>query len=329
MLIFGTLKNTFQVFLKNSIMTDTTTKTKSTILADLPPYIYGTTRLGDDSIPFAERVAMAHTAMDSGVWFHTSNQYNDALKVLRTAFDEDRSKVPKLIIKIGGDSIGELRDDIRKNLEPLGLENMEIGQLCLGTGALARDFAQGGECYREFMKIKEEGLVNRYVLEVFPWTSLTALQALKGGYPKDIVDGYIYYFNPLQRFVSNELWELLNERNEVQIALRTVAGGPVYRLRDVPGAAWKEYLQHRAVEVAPVFERSGVENWTGFCVRFAFSFELVQSTIGSTCHAENLVEFLNATKDIQPLPADIVEEIKRLQYRWSEETDMKAELWSM
>jgi len=143
------------------------------------------------------------------------------------------------------------------------------------------------------------------------------------------VDGYIYYFNPLQRFVSNELWELLNERNEVQIALRTVAGGPVHRLRDVPGAAWKKYLQHRAVEVAPVFERSGVENWTEFCVRFAFSFEFVQSTVGSTCHAENLMEFLNATKDIQPLPADIVEEIIRLQYRWSEETDMKAELWSM
>jgi len=41
------------------------------------------------------------------------------------------------------------------------------------------------------------------------------------------------------------------------------------------------------------------------------------------------MEFLNATKNIQPLPSDIVEEILRLQYRWSDETDMKAELWSM
>jgi hypothetical protein len=167
------------------------------------------------------------------------------------------------------------------------------------------------------------------VLEVFPWTSSTALQALKGGYPKGIVDGYIYYFNPLQRFVSNELWELLNQQNEPRIALRTVAGGPVHRLRDVPGAAWKEYLQHRAAEVAPIFECSGVENWTEFCVRFAFSFDQVRATVGSTIHPENLNEYIQATRQIQPLPADIVDEILALQTRWSEETDMKAKLWSM
>ena len=310
-------------------MESTSENFKTSLLSDLTPYIYGTTRLGDIRFPFAERVKMAHIAMDSGVWFHTSIQYNDALRVLRTAFDEERAKVSKLIIKIGGDSISELRKDIQNNLGPLGLESMEIGQLCLGTGALAHDFANGGACYQEFMKIREEGLVKRFVLEVFPWTSSTALQALKGGYPKGIVDGYIYYFNPLQRFVSNELWELLNQQNEPRIALRTVAGGPVHRLRDVPGAAWKEYLQHRAAEVAPIFEHSGVENWTEFCVRFAFSFDQVRATVGSTIHPENLNEYIQATRQIQPLPADIVDEILALQTRWSEETDMKAKLWSM
>jgi hypothetical protein len=310
-------------------MTSPSNIIKPSLLSDLTPYIYGTTRLGDDRISFAERVKMALTAMDSGVWFHTSNQYNDALQVLRVAFDEEHTKVPKLIIKIGGDSISELRKDIQNNLGPLGLESMEISQLCLGTGALANDFANGGACYKEFLKIKEEGLVKRFVLEVFPWTSSTALQALKGGYPKGIVDGYIYYFNPLQRFVSNELWELLNQQNEPQIALRTVAGGPVHRLRDVPGAAWKEYIQHRAAEMAPIFERSGVENWTEFCIRFAFSFDQVQATVGSTIHPENLNEYINATRHIIPLPSGIVDEILALQTRWSEETDMKAELWSM
>lgn len=302
---------------------------QSTLLTDLTPYIYGTTRLGDNKIPFAERVKMAHTAIETGVWFHASNQYNNAHQVLRAAFDEDRTKVPKLIVKLEGNSIGELRKDLHNNLEPLGLENLEIGQLCLGTGELARDFANGGECYWEFVRIKAEGLVNRFVLEVFPWTSGTALQALKAGYPEGIVDGYIYYLNPLQRFASNELWELLNERKEAQIALRTVAGGPVHWLRDVPGAAWKEYLQKRAVEVAPIFERSGVENWTDFCVRFAFSFENIRATIGATSHVENLNDFLSATKQIQPLPAGIIDEITRLQCRWSDETDMHAEAWTM
>src|ERR1035437_4953058 len=120
---------------------------KSSLLSDLPPYIFGTTRLGDDRISFEERLQMAQTAMVSGVWFHTSNQYNDAEQVLRTAFDADRTNVPKLIIKIGGNNIGELRNDIRNNLESLGLESMEIGQLCLGTGTLAFYFANGGNCF--------------------------------------------------------------------------------------------------------------------------------------------------------------------------------------
>ena len=32
------------------------------------------------------------------------------------------------------------------------------------------------------------------------------------------------------------------------------------------------------VEVVPLFERSGIESWTEFCVRFAHSFPLVRAT---------------------------------------------------
>jgi hypothetical protein len=111
--------------------------------------------------------------------------------------------------------------------------------------------------------------------------------------------------------------------------MRTVAGGNVHRLRDVPGVAWKEYLQKRAVEVAPIFERSGISSWTEFCVRFAHSFPLVRATVGATGRLENLADFLNAAKDIHPLPDAIRDEIVRLHYRWSDETDIHAELWSM
>ena len=64
---------------------------KSPLLTDLSPYIYGTTRLGDEKIPFDERVNIAKAAMAKVDWFHTSHTYGDALKVLRTAFDQDRS----------------------------------------------------------------------------------------------------------------------------------------------------------------------------------------------------------------------------------------------
>ncbi len=74
---------------------------KSQLLTDLPPYIYGTTRLGDEKIPFEERVKVARAAMQGVDWFHTSHTYGNALKVLRAAFDQDRTRVPKLIVKIG------------------------------------------------------------------------------------------------------------------------------------------------------------------------------------------------------------------------------------
>jgi aryl-alcohol dehydrogenase-like predicted oxidoreductase len=121
-------------------------------------YIYGTTRLGDDKIPRKERIKIAHAAMDAGVWFHTSRMYGNALEVLGEAFAEEPSKVPKLIIKIGWDNINQIRGVIEENLKPLGLAGMQLGQLCLG-GELAEDFAGGGNCYRVFQDLKDEGLV--------------------------------------------------------------------------------------------------------------------------------------------------------------------------
>lgn len=301
---------------------------KTQFLTDLPPYVYGTTRLGDQKIPFEERVRLARFAMEGTSWFHTSHTYGNALEVLRAAFDQDRTRLPRLIVKIGWQRTDELRDVIHQNIDPLGLDGLELGQLCL-SGSLAEEYVNGGRCYDVFSDLKREGLVNRFVLEVFPWTSDIALRALRGGYPEGIVDGYIFYLNPLQRFPSNELWDELCARHEPMIAMRTVAGGNVHRLRDEPGYAWKPYLQERAAEVTPIFERSGIQSWTEFCIRFAHSFPLVRATVGATSRLENLKEFLAAAKNIEPLPTDIVEEIVQLHYRWSDEFDRKAELWSM
>lgn len=301
---------------------------QSQLLRDLSPYIYGTTRLGDEKIPFQKRVKLARAAMEAVPWFHTSHTYGNALQVLRAAFDQDRARVPNLIVKIGWENMNELRDVIHQNIDPLGLDGLELGQLCL-SGSFAENYASGGDCYELFARLKQEGLVRRFVLEVFPWSSEPALRAIRGGYPEGIVDGYILYLNPLQRFASNELWDVLVQRREPLIAMRTVAGGNIYKLRDVAGYAWRPYLQQRAAQVVPIFERSGIPTWTEFCVRFAHSLPQVRATVGATSHLENLKEFLDAARNIHPLPADIIDEITRLYERWSDELDMKAEIWSL
>src|SRR5919206_4868262 len=113
------------------------------LLSDLPAYIYGTTRLGDEKIPFEDRVSVARAAMQGVDWFHTSHTYGNALQVLRAAFDQERARLPKLIVKIGWSRADELRDVIHQNIDPLGLEGLEIGQLCL-SGELAEEYARGG-----------------------------------------------------------------------------------------------------------------------------------------------------------------------------------------
>ena len=300
----------------------------SHLLADLPRYIYGTTRLGHSDVPRERQLAMANAALDAGLWMHTSRQYDHALEVLGEVFAARPEAVPPLIVKLGGGTADDVRATIAENGGPLGLDRVAIGQLS-PVGEFADDLVEGGPILADLRRIRDEGLVGRYVLEIFPWTSDAPLAALRAGHLDGLVDGVIVYLNPLQRFASNALWDELMEREVSIVSMRTVAGGSVHALRDVPGAAWRPYLQERAAEVVPVFERSGVEHWTEFCVRFAHSVPHVVSTVGSTSRPEHLRELLSASADPQPLPQDVVDELFALQRRWSDEVDVHAEPWTM
>ncbi len=296
---------------------------------DLSPYVYGTTRLGDDQLALADRIAMATAAMETGAWFHTSHQYGNALQVLRSAFDAQPDLMPKMIFKIGWDSVEEVRATVGQLTAAVGCPQMDIGQLCL-NGALAEDFRRGGHCCGQLARMKEEEMVRAFVLQVFPWTSDVALAALRGGHAREVVDGYILYLNPLQRFASNELWALLQESEAPLIAMRTVAGGHVQELRDVPGTAWKPYLQRRAAQVAPLFESSGIGSWPEFCVRYAHSVPGVVATVGATSRPERLRDFVEAARSpITPLDPAIVEAIDALQRGWAAEEDVHGQPGSM
>jgi len=69
-----------------------------------PPslFTFGCMSLGKDLAKLNDHIHVARTAMDAGVWFHASPTYNRGFTymVLRMAFDEARSQVPPIIIKI-------------------------------------------------------------------------------------------------------------------------------------------------------------------------------------------------------------------------------------
>jgi aryl-alcohol dehydrogenase-like predicted oxidoreductase len=298
------------------------------LLADLPPFIYGTTRLGHGDVPREQQRAMARSALDAGLWLHTSRQYDHALEVLGEAFAEDPARVPPLIVKLGGGTADDVRQTLAENLGPLGLRSIAIGQLN-PVGGLADALVSGGPLLDELRALRDEGSVGRFVLEVFPWTSPAALAGLRAGRLDGLVDGFITYYNPLQRFAANELWDELLDRDAAIISMRTVSGAPVEVLRDVPGAAWRPYLRDRAAEVASVVERSGVASWTEFCLRFVRSTPQVVATVGSTSRQEHLDELLEQSRRTETLPVDVLDELDALQRRWSAEVDAHAEPWSM
>jgi aryl-alcohol dehydrogenase-like predicted oxidoreductase len=298
------------------------------LLSDLPPFIYGTTRLGDDDVPREQQLAMARSALEQGLWMHTSRQYHHALEVLGEAFAEAPDRVPSLVVKLGGGTAEDVRATIAANTGPLGVQQITLGQLS-PTGALAEQLVSGGPVLDDLRAVKDEGLVGRFVLEIFPWTSAAPLAALRAGRLDGLVDGVITYYNPLQRFADNDLWDELLDRDVSIVSMRTVAGAPVHALRDVPGAAWQPYLQERAVEVAPIFERSGLASWADFCLRFVRSTPQVVASVGSTSRPEHLTELLEQSRSTEALDPALVEELTALQRRWSDEVDVRAEPWTM
>ena len=283
-----------------------------------PPFVYGTTRLGDESIPRADRIAVAQKAMREVGFLHTSDQYGDALDVLREAA---KGEMPPVIVKIGWESVAQIREGVVAQNARLGIESMAVGQLCPG-GAFADSIQNGGG--EEILVLREEGLVGRFVMETWPWTSAVPMGAIENGTLDRIADALILYLNPLQRFATNELWDLVRERGIKIVAMRTTCGGSLERLK-----TGEDYLAPRAREVEPIFARSGCASWPEFCARFVVGYENVLTTVGATGSPAHLDTLIEATRAPQPLDPEIHAEIEALHRRWSDEFDRHAAPWTM
>jgi len=301
---------------------------EGSILNSLDPYVFGSMSLGHEEIPFETRLFMAHYAMERCGWFHTSHKYGSTMDVLAKAFKELPMRIPKCIFKLSGDSIDEVRRQVDLQLRTLGIDQIHIGQVHMG-GALAADFAAGGKCLDGFRSLKEEGLVKGFSLEVHPWTSGIALEHLKSGQGRDVIEGYSFYFNPLQRYALNDVFSFIMEQKLPILALRTVAGGPIEKqsARSVnPG----DFMQKRASEFLPIYAQSDYANWVEFSMNFVLSQPGVVCTIGSCSTPAHLDDYLAVLKqDKSNFSTGMSKRILALQTKWSNEKDIFAPEWSM
>lgn len=298
------------------------------VLRDLPPYVFGSMSLGREDLPFATRVAMARHAMERCSWFHTSHKYGTTIDVLAEAFRDLPGRIPQCIFKLSGDSIDEIRRQVELQLRLLDRPRLDVGQVHLG-GALAQGVMAGDRSLDGFRRLKEEGLVGGFTLEVHPWTSGIALAHLRSGEGRDVFEGFSFYYNPLQRYALNALFALIEQERRPILSIRTVAGGPIERQAARPASA-ADFLQRRAAELLPLYRASGRGGWTEFCMDFLFSHPQVLCTIGACSTPDHLAEYLSAVAEgFRSLPAVTLAAISAMQARWSDEKDRFAPEWSM
>jgi aryl-alcohol dehydrogenase-like predicted oxidoreductase len=274
-------------------------------------FTFGAMSLGSDLEQLDGHIRIARMAMDAGVWFHASPTYHRGFTymVLRMAFD-DAGYRPPMIVKIRCGSARLLRFEVEDALRRLDLERIEVAQLVFtesGPTPLVEDLNSGGPMAETCAELREQGKVARFCPQCSVSTSGALLPLARDGH----FDGFVFYLNPLQRDVSDELWQLIQEREMPIWALRTVAGAlgvPERRERrraeqpDDPKVA-------RADQVAPLVGQAGCPDWTEFCLRFAAGVPNLRTTIGGTADAAHLHRFLEAAAVAQPLPEQITREL--------------------
>ena len=222
--------------------------------------------------------------------------------VLRHAFDEDRSRVPRMVIKVRDASVPLMRFEVEDSCRRLGLDGIDVAQLVSmdpEPGNLVDQLrGDGGPLADELASLRSRGLVRQAVLFLTPQNSDAAVEAMKSG----LIEGVILYWNACQRDCSDTAWTAIREKNIPALALRTLGGGPSDQRCRAQSAALAELLA-----------AAGCRDTTDFNLRLAASEPAIRTTIGGTSSLPHLEDYLKAAAKPEPLPAGILQRAEQLQ----------------
>jgi len=270
------------------------------------PYTFGSMSLGRKPEDIASDLAVARRAMESGVWFHSSPTYNQGFTfmVLRHAFDENRARVPRMVIKVRDASLPLMRFEVEDSCRRLGIDAIDVAQLVSMDPAPGNLVDQlrggGGPLVDELAFLRQRGLIRQAVIFLTPENSDAAVEATASG----LIDGVILYWNACQRTCSDTAWAAIKSKGIPVLALRTLGGGPA----DKASSAKSE-------ELAALIKASGSRNATDLNLRLVASEPAIKTTIGGTASLEHLEDYLQAATNASPLPAEILQRVEQLQKR--------------
>jgi aryl-alcohol dehydrogenase-like predicted oxidoreductase len=270
------------------------------------PYTFGSMSLGRNPADVARDLVVARRAMEAGVWFHSSPTYNQGFTymVLRQAFDEDRSRVPRMVLKVRDATVALMRFEVEDSCRRLGIDSIDVAQLVSmdpRPGNLVDQLrGGGGPLADELALLRRRGLINQAVIFLTPENSDAAVEALKSG----LIEGMILYWNACQRDCSATAWAAIRGQGIPTLALRTLGGGPADK---ASGA--------KAGELAELVKAAGCRNPTDFNLRLAAGESVIRTTIGGTASLEHLEDYLQAAANAAPLSPEILQRVEQLQVR--------------
>jgi aryl-alcohol dehydrogenase-like predicted oxidoreductase len=278
---------------------------------------YGCGSLGANPDNFQDEVRVARSSMEHGLWFHASQEYSCAFWVIRQAFDEDPANKPPLIIKVRCDHAATIEFDVEDALSRLNVERVEIAQLCrsrMDHRRVVADFLNHGEMWQVCEKLKSQGKVGRFVLEVFSSFSSDALQGVENG----LFPAYNTYLNLGQREMNNPLFDTINQKQVPIFSMRTVYGGNFdpERIKALRARDPKHEVIQKYDLLEPIFRESGCSDWVEFSFSFLKSFPNVLSTVSGTSKFQRLQELVKAEASARPLPSELSLKIQNLHRQW-------------
>ena len=268
------------------------------------PYTFGSMSLGKNPADVTQDLAVARRAMEAGVWFHSSPTYNNGFTfmVLRMAFDADRARQPRLMIKVRDATVALMRFEVEDSCRRLGIDAIDVAQLVSmdpKPGNLIDQLRAGsGPLVDELASLRARGLIRQAVLFISAQNSDAAVDAVA----HDLIDGITLYWNACQRDATDAAWSTIQQRNIEVLALRTLGGGPA----DKASAA-------KSNELAALIKAAGSRDATDFNLRLAASVPNIRTTIGGTSSLTNLENYLNAAANAKPLPPEILARLAPLQ----------------
>ncbi len=268
-------------------------------------YTFGTMSLGRNPAAVDSDLVVARRAMEAGVWFHSSPTYNNgfAFMVLRRAFDENRSGVPRMIVKVRDATPELMRFEVEDSCRRLGLDALDVAQLVsmdLQPGTLVDQLRMnGGPLVDELASLRERGLIREAVVYITPANADHAVEVVRRS---SLVEGITLYWNAVQFECTPAAWAQIRANNIPVLALRTLGGS----MRDTNFAAKADRLQ-------ALVAAAGCTSITEFNLRLAASDPSIRTTIGGTASLEHLEMYLSAAQRAIALPADILAQARSLQ----------------